>query len=132
MKIVKVSNKGFHRELERITHRFQLLDDSVRKKVEGILKEVRVHGDSALKRLEKKFDRVNLQPKQFQVSQAKIKIAHRDLTPAQMKSLRYAAKRIRFFHRNQKVTGWSRRNGGGFGGTDRPPSFLCWDLCSGW
>jgi len=112
MKIVKVSNTGFHRELERITHRFQLLDDSVRKKVEGILKEVRVHGDSGLKRLEKKFGRVNLQPKQFQVPQVKIKNAHRDLTPAQMKSLRYAAKRIRFFHENQKVTSWSRRNGG--------------------
>ncbi|HEX9758500.1 MAG TPA: histidinol dehydrogenase [Nitrospiria bacterium] len=112
MKIVEFSKKGFQRELNRITNRFQILDDSVRKKVEGILKEVRVQGDSALKKFEKKFDRVTLQPKQFKVPPIKIKKAHRHLTPDQMKSLRYAAQRIRFFHENQKVTSWSRRSGG--------------------
>ncbi len=112
MKIVEASKKEFARELKRISHRFELLDDRYRKVVDGVLKEVRNQGDSALKKFGKKFDGVTLTPAQFRISEAQIKKAHKKLSPLQIRSLRYAAKRIRFFHQNQKSPAWSRRNGG--------------------
>lgn len=95
------------RQIEKFFQRSFDTPESVRKSVAEIIDAVRHDGDRAVAELTKQFDRVELTPKQFDVSKSELKRAW-DATPADIKSaLQLAAKRIEAFHRKQRLAGWS-------------------------
>ena len=107
------------RVLDRITQLFgeQLTPEEA---VSRILKDVRIHGDSALQTWTQRLDsfdpstecsgqRLQLAP----VSKALIQSALDSISPAQRAALKKAAARIEEFHRRQPLTSWFTNDLGG-------------------
>ena len=105
MKSVKVGSKSF----EKIVERSGLGKDRVRKKVSGILDDVRRDGDKALIRYTRCFDNVDLRRKEIKVSEAEISGAYQDLKPGILETLKAVIHNIDKFYRNQLPRSWTMR-----------------------
>jgi len=78
----------------------------IEKTVRTVLEAVRRQGDAAVLRYSRKFDQVRLTAGRIRVRPDRIKEAHRQVAPAAVESLRFAADRIRSFHERQKPKSW--------------------------
>ena len=81
--------------------------------VTGILEGVRSRGDEAVAEYTGRFDRVDLNPAQFRVTEAEIDSAMAETDPAVLDALRQAADNVFAFHRDGVPTGYTRDDGQG-------------------
>ncbi|NRA87038.1 MAG: histidinol dehydrogenase [Rhizobiales bacterium] len=74
----------------------------VNKTVADILHAVKTNGDAALVEYSAKFDKLNITPDQFLISQARIDAAIDECDPKIVEALRFAHKRISDYHARQQ------------------------------
>jgi histidinol dehydrogenase len=80
--------------------------------VRSILRQVQLHGDRALVRYTRKFDRFRLSPSKIRITPGQIRAAYRKVDSRAVRRLRRAARRIHEFHRHQKTASWTIENRG--------------------
>ena len=75
-------------------------DSLVRATVEGILKNIEVRGDEAVREYSRKFD--NWDPADFRLSQAAIEAAVKQLSPRELEDIKFAQVQVRNFAQLQR------------------------------
>ena len=75
-------------------------DSLVRSTVEGILKNIEVRGDEAVREYSKKFD--NWDPADFRLSHAAIEAAVKQLSPRELEDIKFAQVQVRNFAQLQR------------------------------
>jgi histidinol dehydrogenase len=99
-------NEAWRKELDR---RYQP-DTPLITQVANILDAVRTRGDSALSEFAKKFDRTDLIPKAFRVTDAEIEEADGHLDPLFEEALEAAYTNVREFAQRSRRTDWIAEN----------------------
>jgi len=75
-------------------------DAKVRDTVEGILKDIEVRGDAAVREYSRRFD--DWDPADFSLSQADIEAAVKQLSPREIEDIRFAQAQVRHFAKIQR------------------------------
>src|SRR5262245_30606067 len=88
---------AFARLLDEAREAAEDVDDAVK----AILADVRQRGDAAIAELTKRYDRVELTPARFRVTEAEIDAAVKACKRETLDALALAADRIEAFHRRQ-------------------------------
>jgi len=112
MNIISHQDKNFSRFLNGVIHRSAQQNEQVETSVKSILQTVKKNGDTAIAQYVKKFDQLNLQPKQFPVTRKEIHKAHTLMGKEEERALRFAASRIQEFHECQRTSTWTYNKGG--------------------
>jgi len=112
VKILSWKDRGFDKAVETVCQRATKQNAKVEQAVRNILDKVRREGDKAVQRFTWQFDRIRIRPNQLRVSQNEIHKAYSALPKADTTALRYAARRIRTFHRRQRRSTWTYRKDG--------------------
>ncbi len=86
-----------------LTTRTQSRPERLIKKVAKIVEDVRVGGDAALLRYTRKFDRVNLQLRELQVSEEEINACYQNIKPEFAGALRVAVENVRTYYKSKIV-----------------------------
>ncbi len=110
MKLRRLSTRsaGFEKALARLTRYEAAQNPAVQRAVRAILADVRKHGDAALLRYAKRFDKVSAR------SVAALEIAPKVIVSgAELDALRAAHARIRAFHERQLQSSWEYREADG-------------------
>jgi len=110
IRLIKTANAAFKPLLAKILGRGGARAGAVEKRVAEILNAVQRHGDRALLRYTKLFDRVVMTPSTMEVSRDEIKTALVAVSAKDLQTLRFAAKRIAAFHRRQLQKSWQYRD----------------------
>ena len=113
MKIIGSSDRPFQAVFDRIKNRGRVSDRTLEAIVRKILDDVRRHGDRALFKYGKQFDRVSLEPRTIEVRPAEIREALLKMDKRAIKVLKLAARRIEKYHRKQVACSWSYKEAGG-------------------
>ncbi len=98
IKILKTDRQALKSIVQELGMRGKMDLEPVISSVTSILDQVRAKGDDALIELGKRFDRVDFEPADLQVSQQEIDQALADVDPKLLDILRLAAQNIRTFH----------------------------------
>lgn len=106
MRILKFSDSDFSRQLQRIEQRADEIPAGIEETVKSIIADVRKRGDAALFELSSKFDRIDLDRGNIEVSQAEIDTALAAVSPESLAALQLAADRIATYHGKQKQETW--------------------------
>lgn len=112
MKVVSTNDRGFQAIFRRVCNRSLHQNGQVERNVRSILQAVGRNGDAAVVRYAKKFDGVRLKPSEFLVRPQEIKQAHSKIGKKEGDALRFAARRIRKFHKRQRASTWIYREQG--------------------
>ncbi len=75
-------------------------DAKIRSSVEGILKEIELHGDVAVRNLSEKFD--NYSPQSFKLSQSDIDALMSNVSDREMADIKFAQQQVRNFAQAQR------------------------------
>jgi histidinol dehydrogenase len=102
MKLVKIGSANYKKLLNRNSHFKKRVSESVKK----ILDNVRLHGDEALIKFTRKFDRVKLKAKDIRVSECEISAAYQDIKPEIVTTIKVAMENIDKFYRRQLKKSW--------------------------
>ncbi len=104
MRIVDLRKEGWEKdpELLRIKNRGQGLESKYAQSVLEIIENVKNFGDSAVFSYAKKFDRVDLTPKNVRVAEEEIEEAFKKVEPEVLEAIKVAVERVRKFHEHQK------------------------------
>ena len=108
--VVKTTDPGFRKTLDRILKRRGETERGVEAQVAEIIEEVRRRGDRALVRYAKAFDGVALTRSRIEVSAEEMDRALAEASRQDLRWLRLAAARIRRFHGRQREKGWRYRD----------------------
>lgn len=106
MNVIFSSEKTYPRELAEVCNRGVRRHARIEGRVKRILASVARDGDAAVARHVKKFDGLALSPEKFRVSSKEIQRARAGVQQKDLQALRFAARRIRAFHRAQRVSTW--------------------------
>ena len=109
-RILSTSESDFARRFTALRQRGADATAAVEIQARQIVDAVRHRGDRALIALTQRYDRVTLRPAQLRVSAEEIHDAVRTVSPAALRALRLAARRITAFHRHQVSRSWSYRD----------------------
>jgi len=109
MKHLQFDDPGFWRKLARFASDVKA-DESVRKSVESILRDVRARGDKALIELTEKYDGFRPTATSLRVSPDKLKSAETALKPFQRARIREAIRCVREFHTHGLPKDWMAKN----------------------
>ena len=101
MKLISFSDRGFRTALQRLCNRSQMASPATEASVKRILQAVRRTGDKAVARYTLQYDRANLKPTAFRISDEQIKGAYYHIRKDEGDTLRHVAQRIRAFHERQ-------------------------------
>ncbi len=101
MKLISFSDRGFKTAFQRLCNRSQLASPAVEASVKRILQAVQRTGDRAVTRYTLQYDRANLKPPAFRISEEQIKGAYYHIRKDEGDTLRHVAQRIRAFHERQ-------------------------------
>jgi histidinol dehydrogenase len=112
MKVIKLRSSASRRDVERLIHRGEPEDRRIEQKVRKVLDDVRAHGDTAVSRYTKQFDKMPLSPKRFLVTVEERAAALAKTDPKVVDALRFAADRIYAFHSKQQSHSWSFEEAG--------------------
>ncbi len=112
MKVIKLRSSVGRRDVEKLIHRGEPEDRRIEQKVRKILDDVRAHGDTAVSRYTKQFDKMPLSPKRFLVTVEERAAALARTDPKVVDALRFAADRIYAFHSKQQSHSWSFEEAG--------------------
>ncbi len=110
IRLVKTSDAGFKPLLKKVLERRGTREGDVERRVSEIVGAVQRHGDRALLRYTRLFDRVRLSRASMEVEPAEIKRALSKVPRKDLTTLRFAAKRIAAFHRRQLQKSWQFRD----------------------
>ena len=108
--IVKTTDPGFRKVLDRILQRRGEIERDVETRVAEIIENVRRHGDKALVRYARAFDGITLERSRIEVSAAEMDRASAAVSREDLRWLRLAAARIKRFHRRQLEKSWRYRD----------------------
>jgi len=108
--IVKTTDAGFGKRLDRILQRRGEIEGDVEARVAEIIETVRRHGDKALVRYAKAFDGITLKRSEIEVSAEEMERASETVSRQDLRWLRLAAARIKRFHRRQLEKSWRFRD----------------------
>lgn len=108
--IVKTTDPGFRKRLDRILQRRGEIERDVEARVAEIIENVRRHGDRALLRYAKAFDGITLKRSEIEVSPDEMDRACETVSRQDLRWLRLAAARIKRFHRRQVEKSWRFRD----------------------
>jgi len=89
------------REFQKIINRTAKRNLRVENRVRQIIEDVRLHGDDAVFRYTRKFDRVKLTPKTLRVSQAEASGAYQNISPSLVSQLKVVIENVTRFYRRQ-------------------------------
>ena len=106
MRILRVGEKGFTGQFERVLSRGREDLRAVERVVRGILEDVRANGDKAVIEYTRRFDDVDLLPSQLRVSPKEIEEAYDRVPKEDLGALKLASERIESFHRRQLSNSW--------------------------
>jgi len=102
VKIIRPNSK----ELTKLCDRGLDVKKRVRDKVSKIIEDVRLHGDDALIKYTRQFDKVKLKPRQLKVSAGEINGAYQDMDPKLVSSFKVAIENITQFYKKQIKKSW--------------------------
>jgi len=94
-------------EYQRILKRAGVKIENTLSSIIPIVKEVEKRGDAAVIKFTAQFDRVDLAPKDFQVSQKRVKAAYEKVSPELIVSLKKMHQQVWDFHQRQRREDWS-------------------------
>lgn len=94
-------------EYQRILKRADAKIGNTLSAIIPIVKEVEKRGDTAVTKFTAQFDRVDLTPKNFQVSQKRRKAAYEKVSPELIVSLKKMHQQVWDFHQPQRREDWS-------------------------
>ena len=106
MKIIRCSDPGSIRDLEKLYFRPDCPKE-IETAVEKIVQEVRENGDQAVCRFLKDFDKLELAPGEFRVTEEEFEAAEKELDETSKKSIALALDHIQDFARHQMPEGWT-------------------------
>ncbi len=106
MRILKVGDKDFRKQFERVISRSGEGLEEVKRLVHNILEGVKAKGDEAVIEYTSRFDGVDLSPSQLRVSREEIEEAYEKVPKEDLDSLKLASERIESFHRRQLMNSW--------------------------
>ena len=106
MNVISAKDKIYPEALAEVCNRAACQHAKIESLVKRILNNVERNGDAAVSRYVKKFDGLTLSPKEFRVSSKEIRQAYAGVQRADLQALQFAARRIRAFHRKQRVSTW--------------------------
>jgi len=106
MRILRVGDKSFRKQFERVIIRGEEDLEAVEGVVHTILADVKAKGDEAVIEYTRRFDAMDLSPSQLQVSREEIEEAFERVPKEDLDSLRLASGRIESFHRRQLINSW--------------------------
>ncbi len=104
MKIINEVKAGAFIRLLKRRASVSVREDDVQKAVRKIIIGVQRQGDKAVRRYTEKFDSVKL--RKLSISEKEIESAAKKTDAGFMRALKESAKRIRFFHEQQKEKSW--------------------------
>ena len=102
MKVIKVTGKQF----AKLKSRNLVKGKRLVSRVEEIVEDVRLHGDDALIRYTRKFDKVKLLPKDLRVSERETSGAYQNISPDFVTNLKLIMDNISRFHKKQLKKSW--------------------------
>ncbi|MBI4436760.1 MAG: histidinol dehydrogenase [Candidatus Omnitrophica bacterium] len=97
MKIIRIGSREYEKIINRSVNRNLRIENRVRQ----IIEDVRLHGDEAVLRYTRRFDRVKLTPKMFRVSQAETSGAYQNISPKLVSQLKVVIENVSRFYRRQ-------------------------------
>lgn len=106
MRILRVGDKNFRKQFERIISRGDVGLEAVEGLVHTILADVKAKGDKAVIEYTNRFDGIDLSPSQLRVSREEIEEAYEKVPKEDLDSLKLASERIESFHRRQLINSW--------------------------
>ena len=108
MKIIRTSSREFQKILQRSNVRNLRLEERVHR----ILEDVQLHGDEALLKYTRRFDRARLTPRTLVVSQAEASGAYQNINPKLLAQLKVVIENIQRFYRKQNALtkSWKMRD----------------------
>lgn len=111
MKIIRTSSREFQKILQRSNVRNLRLEERVR----HILEDVQLHGDEALLKYTRRFDRARLTPRTLAVTQAEASGAYQNINPKLMAQLKVVIENVQRFYRKQSglIRSWKMRDSDG-------------------
>ena len=112
MQILKSRSAACTRLLATLDDRIPFGPSAVERSVFGILSAVKANGDEAVLDYTKEFDQVSYTERTMKVSPREIAAAKDAISPAVLKSLKTAVKRITRFHKKQVETSWNIKEAG--------------------
>ena len=101
MKLIRINSKNLEKRSREIEKSASHFDPELVSQTEKIVEDVRRHGDSALFRYAKKFDRARVSAKNVRVSDREFKEAASNVPPGIVRDLKKAASRIRSYQRKK-------------------------------
>jgi histidinol dehydrogenase len=105
--IINTNDKERRRQkLEKLLARGVSFDPELIKQVSGILSDIRTRGDDALIDYTARFDGVQLQPQELQVSEESLERAAAGVDAKVLEAMRLAIENIREFHQRQLENSW--------------------------
>src|SRR5688500_9369852 len=102
MKVIKPSSQKFL----KMFHRFARRDKRIEEKVGRILEDVKNHGDQAVLRYTRKFDKVKLTPKELRCSESEINGAYQNISPDFVATLKIAVENVSQYYKKQHKKSW--------------------------
>ncbi|WP_199177392.1 histidinol dehydrogenase [Geothermobacter hydrogeniphilus] len=106
MRILKFADAGFDEAFRKIEQRAEEIPAGIEQTVKQIIADVRREGDAALFELTARFDRLQLDAGNVEVSEDEIEAACAAVDPQAYADLKLAAERIAVYHRKQKQETW--------------------------
>jgi histidinol dehydrogenase len=102
MKLLKITGKQF----EKLRSRNLTKNKRVASSVEKILAAVKQHGDDAVLRYTRKFDKVKLSPRELKISERETNGAYQDISPDFVTNLKLIIENISRFYKKQVKKSW--------------------------
>lgn len=109
MRIIKPTSK----ELEKLSFRFFNQKKRIKNTVSKIIDDIRLNGDEALIKYTKRFEKVNLKPRQFKVTEAEISAAFGNIPADFVSGLKVIIENINKFYRKQLRHSWKIKDSDG-------------------
>jgi len=109
MKVIKFSSKQFLKLTQRNAARKKRVAESVGR----IIEDIKLHGDDAVIKYTKKFDRVKLTPRQLKVTESETSGAYQDISSDFVNTLKIVIENVNKFYRKQVKKPWKMFGGDG-------------------
>lgn len=109
MRVFDSNDPRFHRKLEAFIAK-RSRDDAVESAVRAILADVRARGDKAILEYTRKFDGIDLRPRDLRVPVEELAAARRRLDPEARTAVRDAVACVKAFHKEGLPRSWRGRN----------------------
>ncbi|MCD8090549.1 MAG: histidinol dehydrogenase [Clostridiales bacterium] len=106
MEIIRYDNENGKKLAERLLNRSKQEQGNYQEIVDGILKEVKTRGNTAVFEYTKKFDGFNVNDDNFIVKKEEIKEAYGLVDDKLVSVMKKAAERISAYHKKQKLNSW--------------------------